>query len=64
MAVEEKRSIKASQPVHNLILENREKLSLSGVLDVESFDEQNIILHTEMGVLIVKEENCISINLT
>ena len=34
---------------HNLILENRKKLSLSGVTDVDSFDERTISLFTEMG---------------
>ena len=52
--VEDKRNIKAQKSAHNLILENREKLSLSGVLDVESFDEESIILHTDMGILIIK----------
>ena len=43
--------------VQNLILENREKLSISGVLDVLSFDDQIIILETELGLLTVKGEN-------
>ncbi|NLY42886.1 MAG: sporulation protein YabP [Clostridiaceae bacterium] len=38
----------------NLIIENREKISISGVLDVESFDDESIVLHTELGVLIIK----------
>lgn len=40
--------------VHNIIMENRHKLSVSGVCDVESFNEEEIVLHTEMGALIVK----------
>ena len=40
--------------MHNIILENRKKLSVSGVSDVESFNEEEIVLHTEMGVLIIK----------
>lgn len=43
--------------VQNLILENREKLSISGVLDVLSFDDQIVILETELGLLTVKGEN-------
>ena len=39
------------------ILENREKLSISGVLDVLSFDDQIVILETELGLLTVKGEN-------
>ena len=43
--------------LQNLILENREKLSISGVLDVLSFDDQIVILETELGLLTVKGEN-------
>ena len=38
----------------NLILENREKLNVSGVIDVESFNDECVIVDTELGVLIVK----------
>ena len=41
----------------NLILENREKLNVSGVLDVLSFDDQIIIVETELGMLTVKGDN-------
>ena len=33
-----------SSTVQNLILENREKLTISGVIDVLSFDDQIVIL--------------------
>ncbi len=39
---------------HNIIMENRKKLSLTGVLDIDSFNEQGIIALTELGVLIIK----------
>jgi sporulation protein YabP len=39
---------------HNLILEGRKKLSVTGVLDIDSFNEQGVIALTEMGILIVK----------
>ncbi len=55
--MEEKRVQKSnrSEKVHNLILENRRKLSVSGVDDVESFNEEEIILRTEEhGILVVK----------
>lgn len=41
----------------NLVLENREKLSISGVIDVLSFDDQVVIVETELGLLTVKGEN-------
>lgn len=34
--------------IQNIILESREKLSISGVLDVLSFDDQIVILETEL----------------
>jgi len=38
----------------NLILENREKLHISGVIDVESFNDECVVVDTELGLLIVK----------
>ena len=43
--------------VQNLILENRGKLSVSGVNDVLSFDDQVVMIDTELGLLTVKGEN-------
>ena len=49
---------KVNKPkIQNLILENREKLSVSGVLDVESFNDEAVIIDTELGVLIVRGED-------
>ena len=45
--VEEKKMIK----MQNVILENRNKLNVSGVLDVLNFDEQIITIDTELGIL-------------
>lgn len=52
MASEEKR---LDMP-HTVIIEGREKLSISGVLDVQSFDEEQIILETVRGMLVVRGE--------
>ncbi|MEG0765070.1 MAG: sporulation protein YabP [Pseudoflavonifractor sp.] len=41
---------------HHLILENREQLSISGVEEVERFDENEIVLYTAKGALIVRGE--------
>ncbi|MGN1442483.1 MAG: sporulation protein YabP [Acutalibacteraceae bacterium] len=38
---------------HSLILENRNKLSLTGVTDVDSFDETAIVAYTDYGELTV-----------
>ncbi len=40
--------------LHHIILENREKISLNGVKDVNSFDEKQITVLTEMGSLTIK----------
>lgn len=42
---------------HNIILENRNQLSASGIEDVDSFDESSISMFTELGVLTVRGED-------
>ncbi len=42
---------------HNLILEDRCKLSLSGVTDVESFDDTEVSLYTTQGELVIRGKN-------
>lgn len=39
---------------HNLILEDRKNISLSGVTDVDCFDERIIRIFTELGELTIK----------
>ena len=39
---------------HQMILQERETLSVSGVSDVDSFDEDSMIVYTSMGELTVK----------
>jgi len=43
--------------MQNLVLENKEKLSITGITDVDTFDEGKIILFTEDDTLIVEGEN-------
>lgn len=46
-----------ARPVgHHLILEDREDLTVSGVEEVESFDENTIVMDTAQGTLIVRGE--------
>ena len=42
---------------HNLILEDRAKLTLTGVTDVDCFDERMINLFTGLGELTIKGRN-------
>lgn len=48
MAYEEK------QLVHHVVLEGRGSLSVSGVEEVESFDEETIMMLTVKGTLVVR----------
>ena len=42
---------------HNIIMEDRKKLSVSGVTDIDSFDEQTIIAITDLGELTIRGWN-------
>lgn len=42
---------------HRMILEDRERMSITGVIDVLSFDEESIIAETEKGMLILRGNN-------
>ena len=56
--IDERKSINMNTNiVQNLILENRGKLSISGVNDVLSFDDQVVMVDTELGLLTVKGES-------
>ncbi len=45
---------KTAPAAHHLILEGRERLSVSGVEDVESFDETAAVMRTVGGLLVVR----------
>lgn len=51
---EERFAVKAK---HNLILENRNSLTVTGVSDVSGFDEQSVVMITELGELTVRGSN-------
>lgn len=40
--------------IHNVIMEGRRKLTISGVTDVDNFDEKTILIYTHMGELTVQ----------
>lgn len=56
MTIDERKQM-TSTIIQNIILENREKLTISGVLDVLSFDDQVVIVETDLGLLTIKGEN-------
>ena len=39
---------------HKLILQNRSKGNITGICDVVSFDENAVVLDTDMGLLTIK----------
>ena len=49
--MEEKKTARAP---HNIILQERRSMTVTGVTDVDSFDEQTVVLNAEMGELLVK----------
>lgn len=57
MPIDDRKLNNNNNVIQNLVLENREKLSISGVLDVLSFDDQVVIVETELGLLTVKGDN-------
>ena len=54
--IEERKNLNITA-VQKLILENRNKLNITGVLDVLSFDDQMVIVETELGLLTIKGDN-------
>ena len=42
---------------HHLVLEDRRALTVSGVSDVDSFDDQTVAVYTDMGELVVRGQD-------
>ncbi len=55
MPIEDKKLAKPK--AQNLIMENRERLSVSGVIEVDSFNSENVVMDTELGLLVVKGDD-------
>lgn len=45
---------KALELPHKVTLDNRNRLHLTGITEVESFDEGMVVLHTARGTLVVR----------
>ena len=45
---------KAQKRPQNLLLEDRGRLLVSGVTDVDSFDEDTIVAYTDLGEIVIK----------
>lgn len=47
----------SEETTHHILLENRNRLAVSGVEEVESFDDNQIVMATCQGALIIRGEN-------
>ena len=45
---------KITDKTHSIIIENRRSLTISGITDVDSFDEKAICLYTQLGELTIQ----------
>ena len=48
---------KANTPEHDVVMRGRRTLEISGVKQVESFDNEEFLLETVMGFLAIKGQN-------
>jgi sporulation protein YabP len=53
----ETNTTKASVPDHDVIMRGRKLLDITGVKQVESFDNEEFLLETVMGFLAIKGQN-------
>ncbi len=54
MPIEERKQVPSGKAQHNFLLENREKMSISGVIDVDIFNPDMVVVQTDMGMLTIK----------
>jgi len=52
--MEIKKEMKIEDKKSNLMLENRKKLTINGVIEVINFNENQILLNTDVGTMIIK----------
>lgn len=45
------------QCLHRIVITNREQIALEGVIHVDSFDDREIILETELGMMAIRGED-------
>ncbi len=53
--MEEKYNFRSGQ--HRLVIENRDHTEVTGVVHVDSFDDEEVVMETELGLLAVRGEN-------
>jgi sporulation protein YabP len=55
--MEVKKEMKIEDKKSNLMLENRNKLNISGIIEVINFNENQILLNTNVGTMIIKGQD-------
>ena len=50
----ERKEIMQENDIHNVIVEGRKKISVSGVQDMECFDDGRVVVYTCMGIMEVR----------
>lgn len=55
--MEDKKIVNKQLANQNVIIENREKVCVTGVIDIHSFDDELVLAETELGILTVKGED-------
>jgi len=53
--MDERKTLKNQK--HTIVLDERQKLNVTGVLDVLNFDEEIIVMETTMGMLSIEGED-------
>ncbi len=41
----------------NIIIESRERMNITGVIDIHSFDDEVALIETDLGILMIKGDN-------
>ena len=53
--MEDKKVTTMNKPLnHNVVMENREKVIITGIIDIHSSDDELVLTETEMGILTIK----------
>ncbi|MGK0468994.1 sporulation protein YabP [Clostridium sp.] len=55
--MESKKEMKIEDKKSSLMLENRNKLNISGIIEVINFNENQILLNTNVGTMIIKGQD-------
>lgn len=55
--MEDKKTVNKLTTNQNIIMENREKISITGVIDIHSFDDELVLAQTELGILTIKGDD-------